>query len=810
MISTSNFLSTLRHRGIGFFCGVPDSLLKELCACIESECSDEHHVICANEGSAIAVAAGHHLGSGKIAAVYMQNSGLGNAVNPLLSLADRAVYSIPMLLIIGWRGEPGIHDEPQHVKQGEVTESLLQCLNIPFRILDSETDYEPILAELLSLAASESRPVALLVKKKTFARFSSPQSTDPAPTQPAFLREAALDIILQYMGDSLIVSTTGKSSRELYELREKRGETQRDFLTVGSMGHSSSIATGIALANPSRRLICIDGDAALIMHMGSLAVIGKLAPRNLIHILINNGCHESVGGQPSAASNMDFAALAQATGYPHYFSADSPATLESALAQIIDLPGPILLEIRVKPGSRADLGRPKASPLDCKHNFMMNHSFLLLSTVAQRLLHSSSFIIHYSFLIAMLLAPNVIFAYLDPGSGAVLVNLLIAGIAALLFSLKGIFLRLIGKKEAERPQPQKSSKIAILSEGRQYWATFSPIIEALIAKEMDFSYYSLDITDPALKIENPHMRARFLGFGYPANYRASRIKAEYLLCTTPNIGSPGYPIQKSPRVKQLIHIFHSINDLAMYRKGSLDHYDAVYMLGDWQAKSIRELEAKRGLPPKKLHSLGLPYLDVYQKDARPSERGSKPCVLVASSWGQKGLLMAYGVGFVEALAERYRVILRPHPQSYQSEPKAMAAFEKALAGHQVIWDRELSPVDSMRQADILISDTSSIRFDYAFLYQRPVITLEIEAAAMPGYELDDLDEIWMDSAASQIGKLIKKSDIDALSEIVRELLDGFDPRPLIEFRERTIVNFGQAGKAIAEHLGKLVCHTGSG
>lgn len=410
----------------------------------------------------------------------------------------------------------------------------------------------------------------------------------------------------------------------------------------------------------------------------------------------------------------------------------------------------------------------------------------------------------FIFLIFFVIAPNIAFAYLDPGSGAVLVNLLIAGVAALLFSLKGVFLRLIGKKPAEQAKLPKRHEIAILSEGKQYWATFRPIIEALLHRGLPFAYYTLDIEDPALKLEHELMQARFLGYGALANYRAGRLQADYLLCTTPNIGGKGYPIQKSPQVNNLIHVFHSINDLAMYRKGSLDHYDAVFMVGAWQAKSIRALESKRGLKPKQLVSLGVPYLDVYQKDVQEIERGERPCILVASSWGQKGLLMAYGIDFIKTLAAQYRVIVRPHPQSYQSEAKKMASFEKELKKYEISWDRDISPVNSMQQADLLISDTSSIRFDFAFLYQRPVITLEVEADAMPGYEREDLDELWMDQAAVRIGIKLGKAEIHQILKYVQIALKDHNKEELISFRESVISNFGAAGEAIAEYLSKNI------
>jgi len=366
MINPIDFFNSLIHNEVDFFCGVPDSLLKHLCACIEDKSSPGMHVICANEGNAVAMACGRQIASGKLPVVYMQNSGLGNAINPLVSLADPEVYAIPLLLIIGWRGEPGIHDEPQHKKQGSISEALLETLNIPFSIMDKDSDYLAILSDMIGKAKAHSRPVAILVKKGSFLDYEKETSDSFLP----LLREEALDIILQYMGDSLIVSTTGKCSRELYELREKRGEMQRDFLTVGSMGHSSSIATGVALAQTDKRVLCIDGDGAMIMHMGAMALVGNLAPKNLIHIVINNYCHESVGGQKTSANAIAFKELAAALSYKHFYQAQTANKLTESLKECRSLEGPILLEIQVRQGSRKDLGRPKSSPKENKEAFI--------------------------------------------------------------------------------------------------------------------------------------------------------------------------------------------------------------------------------------------------------------------------------------------------------------------------------------------------------------------------------------------------------------------------------------------------------
>lgn len=413
----------------------------------------------------------------------------------------------------------------------------------------------------------------------------------------------------------------------------------------------------------------------------------------------------------------------------------------------------------------------------------------------------------YLFLVlCFLLAPSVVFAYLDPGSGAVLVNLLIAGIGALLFSLRGVFLKLIGKGDTiQAKEKDEYAEIAILNEGRQYFATFEPIVKALIDDKLDFAYYTLDIEDEILGLESPYMQARFLGYGALGYHRAAKIRAKHLLCTTPNIGSKGYPIMKPAGVENLIHVFHSINDLSMYRKGSLDHYDSVFMVGEFQAKSIRELEKKRGLKEKKLVALGIPYLDRYKEDAAvdmAEDAGGGKTLLIASSWGSKGLFENYGIEFIKELAaEGYTIIVRPHPQSYTSEPKAIAVVENELKkSSNIIWDRDISPSQSMQKADLLISDTSSIRFDFAFLFQKPVITLDIAMEAMPGFERDDMSELWMDGAAKEIGAVLKPDEIGKISAQVGEMLSAQDASKIIRYRDETISNFGSAGEAMARYL----------
>ncbi|GAB6057154.1 phosphonopyruvate decarboxylase [Desulfonatronum parangueonense] len=368
MIDPAEFHEALRERGIRFFTGVPDSLLKNLCAYIEANAPSHEHVLTASEGNGVALAAGYHLASGRMGAVYMQNSGLGNCVNPLTSLTDPEVYAIPMLLIIGWRGEPGTPDEPQHVKQGRITPGLLELLEIPYRILEARSNTAEVLGDLLTSSEDWNKPVALLVRKKTFM---ASQGAAADVGGYALRREEALRGLLNLIDPSdVLLSTTGKTSRELFELRQERGEQQRDFLTVGSMGHASSIALGVALGRPDRRVICLDGDGAMLMHMGALPIIGSLGPTNFVHVLLNNAAHDSVGGQRTVAGEVDVAALATACGYTGYARATCLAELKSEWERISTCKGPMLLEIRVALGSRDNLGRPTATPEQNKRAFM--------------------------------------------------------------------------------------------------------------------------------------------------------------------------------------------------------------------------------------------------------------------------------------------------------------------------------------------------------------------------------------------------------------------------------------------------------
>ena len=371
MIQPKAFIDALAQGGVDFFAGVPDSLLKNLCAYITDNVSREKNIIAANEGNAVGLAAGYHLAAGKIGCVYMQNSGEGNIINPLLSLVDEDVYHIPMLLVIGWRGEPGVHDEPQHKKQGKVTLSLLETMGVPYAVLDE--NWEQQVAQTLTQIKETNGVYALIVRKGTFEDYVlQNQSVSSLP----LLREEAIKIVVDKLReDDIVVSTTGMISRELFEYREaKRQGHGADFLTVGSMGHANQIALGIALQKPERRVIVFDGDGALLMHMGGMAIIGDYCPKNLVHIVFNNGAHDSVGGQPTVGQKIDIEAIAKAVGYADVVSVDTDMSLMFAMNHVNNavIEGTSLINVNVRKGNRKDLGRPTTTPIQNKEAFMQN------------------------------------------------------------------------------------------------------------------------------------------------------------------------------------------------------------------------------------------------------------------------------------------------------------------------------------------------------------------------------------------------------------------------------------------------------
>lgn len=371
MIKVNEFEDLLKKNKVGFYTGVPDSQLKSFCDYIEDTYGiSDKHIIAPNEGNAVALASGYHLSTGNYALVYMQNSGLGNAVNPITSLTDPNVYNIPVVYLVGWRGEPGVKDEPQHVKQGAITPDLLELLDVDYEILTKDTkigDVEEVFENSFAPKLSEGKSVAFVVSKGAFESFKTEKSNEYTLT-----REEAIKVIIDNLSlDDIVVSTTGKSSRELFEYREEKGQGHsNDFLTVGSMGHSSTIALSIALNKPEKKILCFDGDGAILMHMGSMAMVGSKSPKNYYHVLFNNCAHETVGGLPTIMCDIDIGEIAKSCGYRDVLHVSSGEELNDVMPKFLTMEGPVLLIVDVSIGSRKDLGRPTTTPVENKIAFM--------------------------------------------------------------------------------------------------------------------------------------------------------------------------------------------------------------------------------------------------------------------------------------------------------------------------------------------------------------------------------------------------------------------------------------------------------
>ena len=361
----SELFKELSDLDIDFYTGVPDSLLKNFISYISENIPSQNHIVAANEGSAIGLSIGYFLSTGKIPLVYMQNSGLGNAINPLLSLADKLVYSVPMILLIGWRGEPDIYDEPQHKKQGIVTLEILDAIGIPYIVIDNNSKISEI-REIILNARKDRITVAIVVKKSTFEAYND--KVKPYNKYEISREEAIHSLVSKIKKETIIVSTTGMASRELFEI--KRPDSDLDFLTVGGMGHAAQIALGIANQIKNREVVCIDGDGAAIMHLGSLVTIGTQKPNNFRHILLNNGVHGSVGNQPSNGHLIDFIGIAKAVGYENTSICYKKNLLNDAIYKTLNSNKLSFLEIKINTAYRKDLGRPTTKPEENKKSLM--------------------------------------------------------------------------------------------------------------------------------------------------------------------------------------------------------------------------------------------------------------------------------------------------------------------------------------------------------------------------------------------------------------------------------------------------------
>lgn len=372
MVGQEYLFRNLRNMGLEFFTGVPDSLLNDFCLYLVSNVQNDKHIIAANEGNAIGIAAGYYFSTGKLPVVYMQNSGIGNAMNPLLSLTHQDVYSIPMILVIGWRGDPSITDHVQHKRQGELTTVLMDDMNIPYDILDKDDMVISKFEWAVAKAKEISAPVALIAKKGILSK--SKKETSYPEEGIMMNREDAMDIVFDFMPDDTIYSaTTGRATRELHEMFVKRNlHFDREFLNVGSMGHNSSVALGMAIGCLKRHYVVFDGDSATLMHLGALTTIGKVAPKHFLNIVLNNGVHESVGGQPSAGYMVDLTSIAKASGFNTIGKAvKTPEELKTALETLNAIEGPGFIDVHIRLGIRSRIPGLKVHHKELK-TYLMN------------------------------------------------------------------------------------------------------------------------------------------------------------------------------------------------------------------------------------------------------------------------------------------------------------------------------------------------------------------------------------------------------------------------------------------------------
>ena len=428
----------------------------------------------------------------------------------------------------------------------------------------------------------------------------------------------------------------------------------------------------------------------------------------------------------------------------------------------------------------------------------------------------------YIFIVICFYVPSTAYAYLDPGTGNALIYVALSLLGAAFYFVKGFFYKVL-KKNEEKSEAQSNSKsvsnhrsIVLFNEGKAYWNTFKPIVEKLMEKKQPFAYYTMDIEDPCLMIADRLMDNRYIGDGNMAYSKIGHLSADVVLATTPNIGTKGYPIPRSKKIKKLVHVFHAFDDLATYYKGSLDHYDAVLLVGEFEIPLIRKLEELRSLPAKELIPAGLPYVDELLKKAKQSldvpvaaseKNANNPeeiTVLLAPSWGEKGFLKTIGTDFIEQLAEkRFNLILRPHPQSLKVEGKLIRNIENKLKKYDNLkWDFKPDGTDSLKTADILISDTSAVRLDFALVYHKPFITIPavFSHEAMQRFEIADLGFSWIEENIKAIGCTLQEGEIKRLDEVIFNVLKEKSNIDILKFRDQHIYNVGYSSEVIADFL----------
>lgn len=435
------------------------------------------------------------------------------------------------------------------------------------------------------------------------------------------------------------------------------------------------------------------------------------------------------------------------------------------------------------------------------------------------------YLVIYIFFVICFYIPSIAYAYLDPGTGNALIYVALSLIGAVFYFVKGFFYKIIKRKEEQSetlPDSKKTEKhhsIVLFNEGKSYWNTFKPVIEKLLENNQPFTYYTMDIEDPCLTIANRLMDNRYIGDGSIAYSKIGHLSADIVLSTTPNIGTKGFPIPRSKHIQKLVHVFHAFDDLATYYKGSLDHYDAVLLVGEFEIPLIRKLEELRSLPAKELIPSGLPYMDDLLKKAKHNAEGfagvtekekksfNNPediTVLLAPSWGDKGFLKTLGADFIERLAEKkFKLILRPHPQSLKVEAKLIRNLENKLNKYENLkWDFNPNGSDSLSKADILISDTSGVRLDFALVYHKPFITIPFvfSQEAMQDFEISDIGFSWIEENIKSIGYTLQQGELEKLDAIILDVLKEKGNAEILEFREKNIYNIGNSGEVIAEYL----------
>ena len=419
------------------------------------------------------------------------------------------------------------------------------------------------------------------------------------------------------------------------------------------------------------------------------------------------------------------------------------------------------------------------------------------------------FFISYIFFVICFFVPSTAYAYLDPGTGNALVYVVLSLLGAVFYFVKGLFYKIVkGEEIADNRAGNDYDSLVIFGEGKAYWKVFKPVVEKLIEKKQCFSYYTMEIEDPCLLIDSPYMRNRYIGSGNVAYVKIGNLKANVVLSTTPNIGTEGYPIPRSKGIKKLVHVFHAFTDMTYYHRGSLDHYDSVMLMGEFEIPLIRKLEKIRNLPEKELYPAGLPYMDDLIKNKRSSggqrvfNKESDVTVLMAPSWGEKGYLGVYGTDFIEKLAQKgFKLIIRPHPQSQKVEKEMLRTAEEKLRKYDNIsWDYRLDGTESFEVSDILVSDASSIRMDFSFVYQRPFITIPIEKETLTDFEMADLGYSYNEEAAAIIGYTIREDEIYDLDKIIMKVLREKTNETILEFREKNVYNIGRSGEVIADYL----------